>query len=261
MTTPLGDALDLTGTVAIVTGGTKGVGRGIAARFLEAGADVVVSARSEPDEPVTVGERTAVFAPADVRDPDQARAVVDTAVERFGRVDALVNNAGGAPPAEAATSSPRFFESVVRLNLSSAFFLAQAANAVMQTQEAGGSIVNIASVSGMRPSPGTAAYGAAKAGLISLTTSLAVEWAPKVRVNTVTPGYIRTELAHLHYGDEDGVAAVAGTIPLLRMGAPTDIGDACLYLSSPLASYVSGANVVVHGGGERPVFLDAANAG
>jgi NAD(P)-dependent dehydrogenase (short-subunit alcohol dehydrogenase family) len=257
----LGDALDLTGTVAIVTGGTKGVGRGIAARFLEAGADVVVSARSEPDELVSVGGRTAVFAPADVRDPDQARAVVEAAVERFGRVDALVNNAGGAPPADAATSSPRFFESVVRLNLSSAFFLAQAANAVMQEQEVGGSIVNIASVSGMRPSPGTAAYGAAKAGLISLTTSLAVEWAPKVRVNTVTPGYIRTELAHLHYGDEDGVAAVAGTIPLLRMGQPTDIGDACLYLASPLAGYVSGANLVVHGGGERPVFLEAANAG
>jgi NAD(P)-dependent dehydrogenase (short-subunit alcohol dehydrogenase family) len=256
----ISNSLDLTGSVVIVTGGTKGVGRGIAARFLQAGADVVVTARNEPENPVAVEGRTAAFTGADVRDPDQAQAVVGFAVERFGRIDAVVNNAGGSPPAEAASASPRFSESIIRLNLLAPLHLAQAANAVMQEQSSGGSIVNIASVSGVRPSPGTAAYGAAKAGLLSLTTSLAMEWAPRVRVNAVTPGYIETEQSHLHYGDEQGVAAVAGTIPLGRMGTPTDIGDACLFLVSPLANYITGANLLVHGGGEPPPFLSAGNA-
>ena len=180
--------------------------------------------------------------------------------DRHGRVDALVNNAGGGPPADAATASPRFSEALIRLNLIAPLVLAQAANAVMQQQESGGSIVNICSVSGTRPSPGSAAYGAAKAGLLNLTQTLAIEWAPHVRVNAVTPGYIETEQSHLYYGDEAGVAAVAAIIPLLRMGRPTDVGDACLFLCSPLAAYVSGANLAVHGGGERPPFLAASNA-
>jgi NAD(P)-dependent dehydrogenase (short-subunit alcohol dehydrogenase family) len=250
--------LDLTGTVALVTGGTKGVGRGIAARFLEAGAEVVITARSEPEAPVAAAGRTAAFTPADVRDPEQAAAVVAFAVKRFGRLDSVVNNAGGSPAAEAATASPRFSEAIIRLNLLAPLHVAQAANAVMQDQDGGGSIVNISSVSGLRPSPGTAAYGAAKAGLLSLTTTLAMEWGPKVRVNAVTPGYIETEQSHLHYGDADGVAAVAATLPLRRMGSPADIGDACVFLASPLAAYVSGANLAVHGGGERPPFLEVA---
>ena len=98
----------------------------------------------------------------------------------------------------------------------------------------------------------------AKAGLLNLTQTLAVEWAPKVRVNAVAGGMIRTEQAHLHYGDEAGIAAVAKTVPLGRLGEPRDVGDACLFLASPLASYVSGATLVVHGGGERPAFLAAA---
>jgi NAD(P)-dependent dehydrogenase (short-subunit alcohol dehydrogenase family) len=169
-----------------------------------------------------------------------------------------VNNAGGAPPAEAATASPRFSEAIIRLNLLAPLNFAQQANAVMQKQAGGGTIINIASVSAVRPSPGTAAYGAAKAGLLSLTQSLAVEWAPKVRVNAVTAGMIRTEHAHLHYGDEDAVARVAATVPLGRLGEPADIGDVCLFLASPLARYVSGASVLVHGAGEKPAFLDAA---
>ncbi len=125
----------------------------------------------------------------------------------------------------------------------------------MQLQDQGGCIINIASVSVLRASPGTAAYGAAKAGVISLTRSLAVEWAPKVRVNAVSAGLIRTELAHLHYGDESSIQAVAATIPLRRMGEPGDVADACLFLASPLAGYISGENLVLHGGGEWPAFL------
>ena len=132
--------------------------------------------------------------------------------------------------------------------------MAQAANRIMQDQPTGGSIVNIASVSGLRPSPGTAAYGAAKAGLISLTQSLAVEWAPAVRVNAVSAGLILTEQADLHYGDADSIARVAATVPLGRLGEPTDVAAACVFLASPEASYVSGANLVLHGGGESPAF-------
>jgi len=113
---------------------------------------------------------------------------------------------------------------------------------------------------GARPSPGTAAYGAAKAGLVNLGSSLAVEWAPRVRVNAVVAGLTETEQSHLHYGDAAGLAAVAATVPLERMGRPADIGNACLFLASPLASYVSGTSFAVHGGGEKPAFLSAATA-
>jgi NAD(P)-dependent dehydrogenase (short-subunit alcohol dehydrogenase family) len=136
---------------------------------------------------------------------------------------------------------------------------AQKANAVMQQQETGGSIVNIASVSATRPSPGTAAYGAAKAGLLSLTQTLAVEWAPRVRVNAVTAGMIKTELADLHYGDDAAHARIAATVPLGRVGEPRDVGNVCVFLASPLARYVSGASVLLHGGGERPAFLGAVS--
>jgi len=134
-----------------------------------------------------------------------------------------------------------------------------AAYEVMRHQQGGGSIVMIGSVSGTRPSPGTAAYGAAKAGLDSLARSMAVEWAPLVRVNTLVLGMVRTELAHLHYGDEDGIAAVGRTVPLGRLAEPGDVGDACVFLASDRAAYISGASLHLHGGGERPAFLDAAD--
>jgi len=252
------DPIDMTGKVAIVTGGGRGVGRGITTRLLEAGAEVVICGRKEPESLPSAEGRVAVFITADVREPEQIDRVIELVTGRFGRLDLLVNNAGGAPPADAATASPRFSEAILRLNLIAPLVFAQKANAWMQTQEDGGCILNISSVSALRPSPGTAAYGAAKAGLLSLTTSLAVEWAPKVRVNAIVAGLIRTEQASLHYGNEAGIAAVAATIPLGRMGEPADVGDACLFLASKLASYVSGAALLVHGGGERPAFLGAA---
>jgi NAD(P)-dependent dehydrogenase (short-subunit alcohol dehydrogenase family) len=253
------EAIDLEGQVVIVTGGGRGVGRGISERFLDAGAEVVVCSRTRPETLPATDEAQADFVACDVREPDRIQAAVEEVAARFGRIDVLVNNAGGAPFAESATASPRFSESIVRLNLLAPLWFAQRAYAVMERQPEGGCIVNIASVSGVRPSPGTAAYAAAKAGLLALTQTLAVEWAPKVRVNAVIAGLIRTEQAHLHYGDEAGVAAVGSTIPLGRMGEPRDVGDACLFLASPLAAYVSGASLLVHGGGERPAFLGASN--
>ena len=251
-------AIDYTGRAVVVTGGTRGIGAGIARAFLAAGADVLVCGRSEPDSPPVGGGRAAAFTRADVRDPEQAQRLVSEAAERFGRLDVVVNNAGGSPQAEAATASPRFHAKIIELNLIAPLHVAQAANTVMQQQPEGGSIVMIGSVSGERPSPGTAAYGAAKAGLHNLATTLAVEWAPKVRVNTVVAGPVATETgAAEHFGDDASQAAVGGTVPLGRMATPADVADACLYLASPLAAYVSGASVLVHGGGERPAFLAA----
>lgn len=252
--------IDFTGKVAIVTGGGKGAGRGITETLLRAGADVVICGRGEPESLPQANGKLARFIAADVRDYAQVEAVVNFAVEQFGRLDVLVNNAGGAPHADAATASPRFSEKIIALNLIAPLNFAQVANRVMQQQAEGGVIINISSVSAERPSPGTAAYGAAKAGLANLTRSLAVEWAPKVRVATVTCGMIMTEQAALHYGDAEGVAAVANTVPLNRLATPEDIGNACLFLASPLASYVSGGSLLVHGGGEKPAFLDAGNA-
>ncbi|MBF6467932.1 SDR family oxidoreductase [Nocardia beijingensis] len=252
--------IDLAGHVVLVTGGVRGVGAGVSKAFLAAGATVVACARRPADAPVEVDGRAIDYLPCDVRDADAVHALVETIAERHGRLDHLVNNAGGAPFALAAEASKNFHAKIVELNLLAPLLLAQTANAVMQRQDDGGSIVNISSVSGHRPSPGTAAYGAAKAGMDSLTGSLAVEWAPKVRVNSLVVGPVDTELSRMHYGDQDGVDAVGRTIPLGRMARPDDVGRCAVFLASPLAAYVSGATLLVHGGGERPAFLAASNA-
>jgi NAD(P)-dependent dehydrogenase (short-subunit alcohol dehydrogenase family) len=250
------DPLDFTGQVVLVTGGTKGVGIGIARCFAAAGASVVVCARSEP-ESLPDGWR---FHPVDLRDGEAAWAMIDRIVAECGHLDVLVNNAGGSPPADTTEAPPRFTERIIALNLLSAIYCSQRANHWMQQQEGGGSIVNIGSISGLRPSPKTAAYGAAKAGLISFTMTAAQEWAPKVRVNCVSSGMVRTEQAELWYGDEAGIRAVGATVPVGRLAWPEEIGNVCRFLASPLASYVTGANVAALGGGERPPFLDAGNA-
>ncbi|MEV7550755.1 SDR family oxidoreductase [Amycolatopsis sp. NPDC089917] len=252
--------LRLDGAVVLVTGGVRGVGAGVTRTFLRAGAEVVTCARTEPERPVRAGDKASAFISCDVRDPKEVDALIDEIVRRHGRLDVVVNNAGGAPYAEVANASPRFHEKIVALNLLAPLTVARAANAVMQRQDGGGVIVNISSVSATRPSPGTASYGAAKAGLDNLTATLAVEWAPKVRVNALDVGMVRTEHSHLHYGDEAGVAAVGATVPLGRLAEPDEIGSCAVFLASPLASYVSGACLTVHGGGELPAFLAASNS-
>lgn len=246
--------LDLDGRVVLVTGGVRGVGAGISTVFADQGAVVVTCAR----RPVEGSPYE--FHPCDVRDPEAVARMVDGIVERHGRLDVLVNNAGGSPHALAADASPRFHQKVIELNLLGMLHVSQAANAVMQTQAAGGSIISISSVSGRRPSPGTAAYGAAKAGVDSLTASLAVEWAPKVRVNAVVAGMVATEQVEMFYGDADSQAAVAATVPLGRLARPDEIGWATAFLASDAASYISGAAIPVHGGGEPPPFLTASSA-
>ena len=245
---------DYAGRAVVVTGGTRGIGAGIASAFLAAGANVLVCARHEPEV-----ASAAQFFLADVREPEQAAALISTALDRFGRLDVVINNAGGAPPVAAATASPRLHAKIIELNLTAPLHVSQAANSVMQ-QADGGSIIMISSVSGTRPSPGTAAYGAAKAGLTHLAVSLAMEWAPKVRVNTVVVGLVGTENSAVHYGGPDAMAAAAATVPLGRMATPDDVAQACLFLASPRASHITGASLLVHGGGERPPFLTGTGA-
>lgn len=244
--------IDLTGRTVLVTGGTKGVGRGIAQHFADAGADVVVCARREAEDPLPSDWH---FVPADLRDGDAAWAAVDAAAAFTGRLDIVVNNAGGSPPAVTAEGSPKFTQRIVELNLLAPFYVAQRAHHHMIRQPEGGSIINIGSVVSNRPSPTTAAYGAAKAGLKQLTTTLAMEWAPLIRVNTITVGLILTEQAALFYGEGDERERIEKGIPMGRFALPSDIGDIAVWLASDLASYVTGAEIAAHGGGERPPFL------
>lgn len=244
--------LDFSRQVVVVTGATKGVGRGIARRFADAGATVVAGARNPVDNLPDGWD----FVPADLRDAEAATAFIDTVVERHGHIDVLVNNAGGSPPADTSTASAKFTERIIGLNMLSAMYTAQRANHHMQAAD-GGSIININSVVSTRPAPRAAAYGVAKAGLVNFTMTAAQEWAPKVRVNGVICGMVRTEQAHLFYGDEEGIARVGATVPIGRLAWPEEIGDACVFLASPMASYVTGSNLVVHGGGDKPPFLDA----
>jgi NAD(P)-dependent dehydrogenase (short-subunit alcohol dehydrogenase family) len=254
----MNDILDFTGKVVLVTGGARGVGRGITQAFQDRGAIAVICGRNAPEIATTGPAGEAAFIKADVRDAAQVDAMIAEIAQRFGRLDVVINNAGGAPPADPSTVSPRFSESIIKLNLLAPLFVSQAANHVMQKQETGGAIVNIASVTVPRPEPLTAAYGAAKAGLCNLTQAHALAWAPKVRVNAIIAGLIITELAHLHYGDEEGIKKVGSTIPLGRMAVPQDMANACIYLASPLSSYVTGASLTVDGGGQVPKFADAS---
>lgn len=242
----------LAGRIAIVTGGTRGIGRAIAAALAEQGCTVVACARSEPDSLPEGVE----FAALDVRDAQAVDGFVAEVARRHGGIDILVNNAGGSPQADAASASPRFAESITRLNFLGPYFLARAAHPHLGASR-GGAIVNIASVSAVRPSPGTAIYGASKAALLNLTRSLAQEWGPQgIRVNAIILGLAETENAEQTYGDRAARERIAASLPLGRMARGEDVARAVLYLVSPASDYVSGAWLNVDGGGERPLFLD-----
>jgi NAD(P)-dependent dehydrogenase (short-subunit alcohol dehydrogenase family) len=246
--------LRLDGRVVLVTGGVRGVGAGISAVFADQGATVVTCAR----RPVEGSPYE--FHACDIRDDEAVKALVDGIVEKHGRLDVVVNNAGGSPYVAASDASARFSTKIVELNLLAVLSVSTHANAAMQQQDSGGSIVNITSVSGRRPTPGTVAYGAAKAGVENMTTTLAVEWAPKVRVNSVVVGMVETEQSELFYGDADSIAAISRNVPLGRLAKPSDIGWATAFLASEAASYISGASLEVHGGGEPPHYLSTTTA-
>lgn len=251
---------DLSGKVCLVTGGAGHIGRAICESLLAEGAEVIAVGRREPTDPISSAEgREATFYSADIRDSVASQALIDFVTDRFGQLDVLVNNAGGGPPVAAADASAELTQKIVSLNLLAPLVLSQQAHSLLAQARNGGSIVNIASVSGARPSPGTAAYGAAKAGLLNVTKSLAMEWGPQIRVNALIVGLVHNEAGVEHYGGEEGFKRVADMLPLKRMASPQDVANAVMLMCSDRASYISGANLEVDGGGEVPVFLHLAS--
>ena len=245
--------------VAIVTGGSRGIGRVISEGFLTAGAKVIVCARNLPEAEINSAGNMADFVRCDVRNTDEIRNVVDYCESKYGRLDILVNNAGGAPPAVSATAGEKFTRSIVDLNLIAPIVFSQTAGKLMRSSSDSSVIINISSISGMRPNPYGVAYGASKAGIINATETLALEWGPQIRVVSISAGLVLTEESRSFYGDDESVERIASTIPLGRLGKPQDIADACLFVASDKAAWISGSNIVLHGGGERPSYLDATD--
>ena len=245
------------GKVVLVTGGSQGVGLGIARAFLRAGASVVTCARTAFERAPAAEDDDhagrAVHVAADIRTDDGISRVFDATAERFGRLDVLVNNAGGQPPADIATASPRFLRSIIDLNLTAPLLLAQRAYQVMHEQPEGGCIINISSQASMPGGGGGSLvpYGASKAGLIHMTRSLAVAWGRTVRVNCVSLGWVETEAMADLLLPEDRTEwnAILARIPVGRMGTPAEIGGICVFLASPAASYLNGTTIWADGGG------------
>ncbi len=245
------DQFDLTGRVAVVTGSGQGIGRAIAWGLADAGCDVVLNARRIDDLEVTADGvrqrgRDALIVAGDIRDLSEELA--ERTIERFGRIDIWVNNVGGSDEKTTRLlidTPDDVFRAQLELNLTSAF---QGCKAAAKRMQPGSSIVNISSGAGMRGSPYTGPYAAAKAGMNNLSETLALELAPDIRVNTVAPGPVATEAFSEVLNTDGKHEAIAATIPLGRVGQPDDIAGAVLYLVSDAASWVTGQLILVAGG-------------
>jgi NAD(P)-dependent dehydrogenase (short-subunit alcohol dehydrogenase family) len=248
------DDFDVSGLRVLVTGSTRGLGEGVAEYLARSGAAVAVHGRDE-ERLKTIHDRlaaagaTVVAVRGDARDPEDAVAFVEDAVRGLGGLDGLVNNAGGTFQAAAADMSPNAFGAVLRENLTAPFTVAKAA--LPHLERSHGSLINIGSVSALHASPGFAHYAAAKAGMVSLTKTLAAEWGERgVRVNAVLPGLMATDAAleSLFDNDPAQIEEAARKIGIGRLGRPEDLGAACRYLLSPAASFVHGSVLVLDGG-------------
>tara|TARA_R110002072_G_scaffold19095_12_gene71002 strand:- start:687 stop:1487 length:801 start_codon:yes stop_codon:yes gene_type:complete len=249
------DQFRLNGKVAVITGAGKGIGAAIAHAFAEAGADVVIGARTESDLKqvaagiAALGQR-ALIVPTDVMEDEQLQNLADRAVAEFGRIDILVNNAGGFPPKPVSQTTSKEFIGAFRFNVASAFELSRICAPIMVDTAGSGAILNISSIAGHKPTPCFAAYGTAKGALSLLTQELAQEFAPKVRVNAIAVGSTKTDALNTVLTPEVEQTMVELT-PMGRLGEVEDIALGALYLCSPAASYVTGDILGVNGGLER----------
>lgn len=251
------DNFSLAGKVAIVTGAGKGIGRGIAVGFAEAGADVVCAARTPADIDAVADDvrslgRRALAVATDVMDSEQLERLVSATVAEFGRVDVLVNNAGGTPPRAAMDTSEAFFEKALRFNVTAAFLLSKLAARAMVDTAGSGAIVNISSRSSDMVQTSFVAYGAGKAALNMVTKNMAAEFAPAVRVNAISVGGVATGSLDIVLTDDNLRRMFEDNTPMRRPGTPEDIACAALYLASPASSWVTGKVFQVDGGTEAP---------
>ena len=242
----------------VITGGSKGIGLEITKTFLKHQANVIILARNKPKRKIQSQGNAGYFIECDIRNTESIDSAIKDIASKYKSIDVLINNAGGAPMADSLTASPKFHEAIIDLNLTAPLNLSQKIAKKMIKQKTVSNIINISSVTATRPTPGSAAYGAAKGALVNLTKTLAVEWAPKIKVNSIIVGYIETENSILHYGSKSEIKKVAKTIPLKRMGQPQDVANACVFFASDLAEWVTGSALEVHGGGESPAYLDVA---
>ena len=242
----------------VITGGSKGIGLEITKTFLKHQANVIILARNKPKRKIQSKGNKGYFIECDIRNTESIDSALKDIASKHKSIDVLINNAGGAPMADSLTASPKFHEAIIDLNLTAPLNLSQKIAKKMIKQKTVSNIINISSVTATRPTPGSAAYGAAKGALVNLTKTLAVEWAPKIKVNSIIVGYIETENSILHYGSKSEIKKVAKTIPLKRMGQPQDIANACVFFASDMAEWVTGSALEVHGGGESPAYLDVA---
>jgi NAD(P)-dependent dehydrogenase (short-subunit alcohol dehydrogenase family) len=246
---------ELEGKVALVTGGSKGIGRGIALAFAEAGADVAIAARGPEALEKAAAEiegtgRKALAVPTDMADPEQVQALVKRTTSELGTLDILVNNAGAAPFVSTVDSIRlEGFEKYFRINFMSAVYATQAAASVLLAKGEGASVINVASVAGFIASPGLTYYAGAKAALISFTRTVAQEWASAgVRVNAIAPGWVETEMNERAREDPAWAESIRGLVPMGRWGTPEDVSGVALFLASDAASYITGSVIVVDGG-------------
>lgn len=239
--------------VAIVTGSGRGIGKSIALAFAEAGADVVVTARTESEIEKTANEiirlgRKSIFVPADVGKSNEVQNVVDQAISKFGRIDILVNNAGSGIEKPTLELSEEDWQKVINTNLTGPLLYSKAAGRYM-VQRRHGSIINIVSIIAIRGWPERAAYCASKGGLMQLTKVLALEWAQyNIRVNAIGPGYIYTPLSASRHDDPEFERKLLSIIPLRRVGQPEEVSPLALFFASDASSYVTGQTVFIDGG-------------
>jgi NAD(P)-dependent dehydrogenase (short-subunit alcohol dehydrogenase family) len=239
--------MDLQDRVAVVTGAARGIGRAIAARFVSAGATVVIADVDAQASATTAAEIGAHSMPTDVADPDAIRRLFDSIHTQFGRLHVLVNNAGMSASVPLGQLRVADWDRVLAVNLRGAFLCAQAAEPLMRRGADGSAIVNIASTRALMSEPGNEAYAASKGGLLALTHALANSLGPAIRVNAICPGWINTRDETLRLEDH-------AQHPVGRVGRPEDIADACLFLATPASSFMTGQYLVVDGGMTRKMI-------